>query len=73
MTGYWIYPDGTSGTQNGINATSSGLYKFVASSGFCNGSATVLVTEDKVLPVITIDNPTQLSCGATQVQLSGSA
>lgn len=70
----WTGPGFESEEQN-PTITVSGTYTLIATTPIngCTGEASVVVTEDRVAPVVSIATPAQITCTTTQVNLSASA
>ena len=71
VTWAWTGPNFTSAVQN-PTITIPGTYTLVVTTPIngCTGQASVVVTEDRVLPVVNIANPDQLDCNTSQIGLS---
>jgi hypothetical protein len=72
VTWAWTGPAGFNSDEKDPLVDESGTYTLVVTTpaNGCTGQASVVVTQDKVNPVINVGNPDQLDCGTTQVNLS---
>jgi gliding motility-associated-like protein len=71
VTWAWSGPAGFNSEEKDPLVTEPGTYTLIVTTPIngCTGQASVVVTQDKVNPVINVANPDQLDCGTTQVNL----